>query len=392
MMRRLPRKPTRLQQLVHTLRTEGASRTREAWAIGLGIFVGCSPFIGLHLAMCVVLGYLFGLNRLKLYLAANLVNPLVLPFVLFAEVQAGSWIRRGHGYPLSLEAIAATHIWHFGTDLVLGSVVVGGVLGLIAGGVTYASFGRSYRDPEFAGLVRGAADRYLGTSITAWEFARSKLRRDPVYRAVITSGWLPAAGRLLDVGCGQGLLLALVAESRAASHRTGVPAALILAGIEMRPRVAAMARHALEPDAEIEVGDARTADLGHADVVALFDVLHLVDPAAQRLIVERVAAALAPDGRLLLREADAAAGWRFQMVRFGNRLTALSQGRWRAPLSFRTAAEWRHLLAQAGLAAHVHPMGDGTPFANVLLVGTKTGQRAPVPDHAAASVPHVVGG
>jgi uncharacterized protein (DUF2062 family) len=378
MMRRLSRQPTRLQRLVYTLRTEGASRSREAWAVGLGIFVGCSPLIGLHLGLCVAIGLLFGLNRLKLYLAANLVNPLVLPFVLLAEVQSGSWLRRGHGYPLSLEAVRSADLWHFGADLVIGSLVVGGALGLLVGALTYASLGRSYRDPEFTRLVREAADRYLGTSMTAWEFARAKLQNDPVYRAVLTSGWLPEDGRLVDVGCGQGLLLALVAQAKEwsvlgtwPSTWTSPPARLSLAGIELRPRMADLARHAVEGDAEIVAGDARTAPLAPADVIVLFDVLHLVDEDSQREIVTRAATALAPAGRLLIREADASAGWRFQMVRFGNRLTAIVQGRWRARLNFRTAEGWQRLFEEAGLTAAVHPMGEGTPFANVLIVATK---------------------
>jgi hypothetical protein len=42
-------------------------------------------------------------------------------------------------------------------------------------------------------------------------FARAKLRRDPVYLAVLRGGWLPDRGTLLDLGCGRGLLLALLA-------------------------------------------------------------------------------------------------------------------------------------------------------------------------------------
>ena len=66
------RAPSRLQRVIYTLRTEGGSRGQEASAIGLGLAVGFSPFIGLHLGMCIGLGWLFGLNRLKLYLACLL--------------------------------------------------------------------------------------------------------------------------------------------------------------------------------------------------------------------------------------------------------------------------------------------------------------------------------
>jgi uncharacterized protein (DUF2062 family) len=377
----LSRQPTRLQRLVYTLRTEGASRSREAWAIGLGIFVGCSPFIGLHLLMAIALGWLLRLNRLKLYLAANLVNPLIMPAILFAEVQTGSWLRRGVGYPLSLPEIGAIDLWHFGGDLLLGSLVIGGVLGGLAGCATYASLGRAYRDPEFTRLVRAAADRYLGTSMIAWEFARAKLRNDPVYRAVLLSGALPVTGRLVDVGCGQGLLLALIAQARVAAPSGAWPAgwppapvSLELAGIELRTRMSRLARHALGADAAIVTGDAREADLGRAQVIVLFDVLHLVDRTSQEAIVRRAAAALEPGGRLLIREADASAGWRFQMVRFGNRVTALTQGRWSAPFAFRTADGWRALLRDAGLEVSVQPMGEGTPFANVLLAAVKAGR------------------
>jgi hypothetical protein len=90
-----------------------------------------------------------------------------------------------------------------------------------------------------------------------------------------------------------------------------------------------------------------------------------------------------PEGAVLLvREADAAAGWRFRMVRLGNRITALTRGRFRAHFAFRTADGWRELLASLGFAATVAPMGDGTPFANVLIVARR---QAPAAQSSTAS-------
>src|SRR3989304_2893230 len=113
------RTPSRLSRVIHTLGAEGGGRAREAWAIGLGLFIRWPP----------VAGWIFGLNRLKLYLAANLVNALVLPAVLFAEVQAGSLLRRGVAYPLSVSAFSSLDPWLFGLGLGLGSVGVGGAGG-----------------------------------------------------------------------------------------------------------------------------------------------------------------------------------------------------------------------------------------------------------------------
>ena len=379
------RAPSRLQRVVYTLRTEGGSRGQEAWAIGLGIAVGFSPLIGLHLGMCIALGWLFGLNRLKLYLAANLVNPLIMPAVLFMEVQLGSWLRRGDTYALSMDAFSSMDPWHFGFDLLLGGMVLSIVGGLVAGGLTYAALGRRHRDPGFTRLTAAAADHYLGTSLTAWEFARAKLRGDPVYRAVLASGWLPASGVLVDVGCGPGLLLALVAQAIEDAHEgqwppdgwPAPPAGLRLHGIELRPRAADLARYALGDAAEIQTADAREAQLPEAiDLAVLFDVLHLVDRTSQRPLVARIAAVMRPGGILLVREADAAAGWRFRLVRLGNRITALCRGRWRPTFAFRTAAEWQAELSGLGFDVRVAPMGEGTPFANVLLVARRlaTGQ------------------
>jgi uncharacterized protein (DUF2062 family) len=374
------RAPSRLQRVIYTLRTEGASRGQEAAAIGLGLAIGFSPFIGLHLGMCIALGWLLGLNRLKLYLAANLVNPLIMPFVLASEVQAGSWLRRGETYPVSLDAFATLTPWSVGLDLVVGGLVVSVVGGLAAGLVTYAALGRRYRDPSYSRLSAAAADRYLGSSIMAWEFARAKLRGDPVYRAVLASGWLPRSGVLLDIGCGPGLLLALIAQAVEDARDglwppAGWPAApkeLRLHGIEVRPRAAALARHAVGDVAEIQTADATVAALPEAiDCVAIFDVLHLVDRAAQAPLVSRLAAVMRPGALLLVREADASAGWRFRMVRAGNRVTACLRGHWRPRFAFRTAADWRATIADLGFEVEVAPMGAGTPFGNVLLVARR---------------------
>jgi SAM-dependent methyltransferase len=261
----------------------------------------------------------------------------------------------------------------------------------------------------FEVIAKQAAQRYRSCGITAWQFARGKLLGDPVYRAVLDGPWLKRGGTVIDLGCGQGLMLALIAEARAVERarvlgridgltelgEAGAAAGAAigagqagmafaeptvtsvlpgrLVGIELRPKVAEIARRALAGVAEISAADARAEALPVARTILVFDVLHMMPAADQEALLRGLVAALEPGGTLLLREADAGAGWRFQAVNVANRMKALAFGYSSKGFCFRTAAGWRALLESLGLGVEVWPMGRGTPYGNVLLAGVKAG-------------------
>jgi uncharacterized protein (DUF2062 family)/trans-aconitate methyltransferase len=366
--------PADLRRTFRGLRTEGSGVLRETTAVALGVFIGCLPLYGLHLLICWTIGIAFGLNRLKMYLAANISNPLFAPWLLFAEIQTGAWFRRGSFHPLTIQTIKTTGATVFGMDLVIGSVLVGGALASLVAVGTYAAVRSSRLDRGFADLVRRAADRYADAGITAWEFARGKLRSDPIYRAALAPEVLRSGGTLVDVGCGQGLTLALLAEARRAVDggrwplgSPPPPRFVRMTGIETRVRVAAIARAALEGDAEIVEGDARTVPMEQASAVLLFDVLQLMRPEEQEALLAKTAARLEPGGVVLVREADASAGWRFTVVRLGSRLKALAFRTRDQSFHARTPAAWRECFARHGFQTDVRPLQGPTPFGNVLF-------------------------
>lgn len=373
------------------MRTEGEGR--DAASVGAGIFIGCSPFYGFHLPLVFLVGWLLRLNRLKMYMAAHISNPLMAPFLLLAELQTGAWLQRQQLHGLSLDAVRGMDPWTFATDLLLGSLVVGTVLGIGGWLATRATAPTSVADPAFDAVVRAAADRYLLASMTAWEFARGKLRGDPVYRAAVCDDLLHDGRALIDVGCGTGLMLALLDEASHAARegrwpvtRRPPPQFAQLVGIELRPRVADTARRILGNAATILGEDIRQAALPTASAVLVFDVLHMLPAGDQDTLVARLAATLEPGGVLLLREADASGGWRFTLVRLGNAIKALVTLNWTQRFHFRTADEWQGLLEAHGLTTRVRPMAEGTPFANVLIQaerpaaspGTLGGRLAPL--------------
>ena len=221
-------------------------------------------------------------------------------------------------------------------------------------------------------LVSATAALYRSVGNGLYFFAHGKLRFDPVYLAIIKSGM-----SVLDLGCGPGLLFALL-HSAQSQYRCGswpdgwcAPAEqLRLHGVEFRDNEAMIARNTLRPFATIDCVDLDRGDVPRADVIVLLDVLHYLDADAQSNLIERISAAISPGGLLLIREADAAAGFSFRLTRAAEMFAAW----WRGPgqgFHFRSRAQWNELLAKNGFVIETMPMSEGTPFSNLLWLARR---------------------
>ena len=114
------------------------------------------------------------------------------------------------------------------------------------------------------------------------------------------------------------------------------------------------------------------AELPACDVVVILDVLHYVDHAAQQALLQRVHAALADGGRLLLRIGDQRARSGFVASQWTDRIVTAVRGHRVPPTFCRPLDDWVELLQKLGfVSVHSVPMHRGTPFANVLLVAER---------------------
>ncbi|GAC1664924.1 MAG: class I SAM-dependent methyltransferase [Steroidobacteraceae bacterium] len=233
--------------------------------------------------------------------------------------------------------------------------------------------------PVNAALLDAACEPYRRAGRFAYHFARGKLRSDPVYRAILELGLLLGRARVLDLGCGQGLLAAWLRAAERCYERGSwprawppAPVALSTRGIELRARDVERARCALGAVANISQADIRDAAFGTADAVVILDVLHYMAPQAQLEVLKRVRAALPARGLLLLRIGDAGAGLRFRYGQWSDRLVMMLRGHSPVAQHCRSVAEWRVLLQDCGFDSQVQPMSQGTPFANVLLIAHAT--------------------
>ena len=224
-------------------------------------------------------------------------------------------------------------------------------------------------------LLDQACEPYRQAGRFAYHFARGKLRGDPVFRAILELGLLRGYPRILDLGCGQGLLAAWL---RAAAHcyergtwpRAWPPAPRpqSMRGIELRAREVERARRALGPGCEVVHADIRRAVFGSADAVVILDVLHYIPAPSQREVLQRVRAALPRGGLLLLRVGDADGGLRFHLTQWVDKAVMLTHGHRPLDLHCRSIEQWRQLLCDCGFDTRAEPMSHGTPFANVLLI------------------------
>lgn len=111
-------------------------------AVGVGVFIGSLPVYGLHVVLCVLVARWLRLNQALVYVAANISNPVVAPFLVAAQVGLGEWLRHGVTTPppalaegdLCAMASAAPDLF---VSCLLGSVVSGVVLALTLGGGGY---------------------------------------------------------------------------------------------------------------------------------------------------------------------------------------------------------------------------------------------------------------
>lgn len=228
-------------------------------------------------------------------------------------------------------------------------------------------------------LLDAASAPYRAVGVVHHRWARGKLGGDAIFTALVDGAVFPDQARVLDLGCGRGLLAAwhLAAEALAArgewpadTHRP--PRDLHFTGVELMAREAEAGMRALLPHypgrVALSGGDMREVALEGFDVVAILDVLHYVDHAAQDLLLDRIRAALPPGGLFLTRVGDANGGLRFRISQWVDRGISFIQGHRLSRMWCRPLAEWVRILEARGFKVETRPMNGHQPFANVMLI------------------------
>jgi SAM-dependent methyltransferase len=233
-------------------------------------------------------------------------------------------------------------------------------------------------------LVDHASGPYRAAGRFAYHFARGKLAGDPVFIDLLKLGLFPDDARILDLGCGQGLLAAWLLSARklydAGDWPAGWPAPPRVAdirGVDLSHIDVKRAQLALAGPVHFEEGDMRLVDFGCADVVVIMDVVHYVDGASQDDVLRRVRAALPPDGLFLTRVGDAGAGLRFHLCNWIDCAVAFFRGSGLRRTHCRRLPDWILALEALGFRVETVSMNGDLPFANVMLIARLGGAAGP---------------
>ncbi len=183
---------------------------------------------------------------------------------------------------------------------------------------------------------------------------------------------VPERGRVLDLGCGHGLLGAYLALT--SPHR-------LVLGVDLDDRKVAYARAAAERararGAALEFGVAPGGVVppGPWDAISVVDVLYLLEEQQQRALLVEAAGQLAPGGALLVKEMAGRPRWKHRWNQLQEtisvrllRITATERHRF----CFVPPAITRGWLEAAGLAVEEAPLHRGYLHPHHLLVATRS--------------------
>jgi len=182
---------------------------------------------------------------------------------------------------------------------------------------------------------------------------------------------VPAGGRVADVGCGHGLLSALLAlgDSRRIVH-----------GVDPDPRKIEWARSGPGrlPNVRAEVGTVESLAEQHAgqfDAVVVSDVLYLLPVERWPGFLREARRLLRPGGRLLLKEAEGDLSWKHLKCLAQEVVMVKLLGRTKAggALVLQPREAMRALLRQAGFTPReTVELGEGYSTPHILYVAEAT--------------------
>jgi 2-polyprenyl-3-methyl-5-hydroxy-6-metoxy-1,4-benzoquinol methylase len=187
------------------------------------------------------------------------------------------------------------------------------------------------------------------------------------------AAYVPKSGKVLDVGCGHGLLAMEMALSE--PNRTVLATDHDVARIELAKQAANSGKGIANLKFEVSTGSP-VADVGAEgkfDAIMMIDFLHYFSPEQQDAMIAKAFANLQPGGWLLAREVNQQGGLISKLNQFYEKmatLTGFTQSntiKTKENLSFKSQSGWEAKFAEHGFKVRSEPCSSPI-FADILYV------------------------
>ncbi|GAA3227452.1 class I SAM-dependent methyltransferase [Actinocorallia longicatena] len=179
---------------------------------------------------------------------------------------------------------------------------------------------------------------------------------------------VPVGARVLDIGCGSGLLLGLLAKQDRQITGVGFDPSKGAIGLAQE-----MAGHAVETGSTLsfERRDSREEwPQGAFDVVTMVDVIHHIPVAAQREVFDKACQAVRPGGVFVYKDMGLEPFWRATACRLHDVVIARD---WIHPIPVATVEAW---AAEHGLVVESGELALRALYVNEIRVFRKIGASA----------------
>ncbi len=100
-----------------------------AGGVAIGVAIGLTPTVPLHLVLGVFIAFLLGKSKLAAALGGQVGNPFFLPFIYILDYRVGQAITGASGPSLVIADFSAAYVlnqgWEIYYPLLVGGIVVG---------------------------------------------------------------------------------------------------------------------------------------------------------------------------------------------------------------------------------------------------------------------------
>lgn len=171
---------------------------------------------------------------------------------------------------------------------------------------------------------------------------------------------IPKKGEIVDLGCGEGILVNFLALS--SKDRK-------LLGFEIAKERLAIASRGI-PNTEFQLGDITEIVIPPADAITIFHVLHHLNSyKQQKEVLQKCAKSLKKGGKLLIVEVEIKPSLKYYTCWLADHFFVpwVFEKRFYTPAFFRTSKNWKKFLTQIGFSCKIIPAEANRPFSNVIL-------------------------